>query len=312
MLKKTSLVLLLVAMLTLFAVPAAFAQETFGLTAEDFALWTGANAASSAQSELTFEFTTDITIDDGMDAVTANVTGNGIIGLDAGALYMDIAVPDAGNIPLALLFVNDTVYLDLTAAGAGWISITESDLEALNNLDPAAAGLPFDPQEFLNDPTSALPEEAMNDIFAGLGTFDPTTLISISREADTEGYPTFYASFDMAALAATDIFKSAVAAGIAQDGSVSYEDAKLQADGVVAMLAPFFDNSEVSLTQYIEPASNLVEEAFVVLYFGGEGAPATIDLGVSVIINSYTADTSGIVAPEGATPLSTLLTAFAG
>lgn len=301
---------LAVLLVVLVAAVPALAQDTFGLGEEDFALWTAANANSAMMTDaLGYDFTFAFVGSDGMtEPVAVDVYGDGVIGADGVVMNMEANL--MGDIfPLTIVAMGDFVYVDLTAAGMGWVSVGPDDLTTLGEMGGEA--LPIDPQALLADPTAALPEEASNDLFAGLMTFDPSTFISIER-SDYEGLAMFTVNFDLVALAESDVFKSAFASAlVSSDPTLTYEDAKTQAEGMMLMAAPVFDNSVLTYSQYIDEASQQVMRGELV--FDVNAADMGLVLATELEVDlTYSADTSVIVAPEGATSLADLLAGLMG
>ena len=68
----------------------------------------------------------------------------------------------------------------------------------------------------------------------------------------------------------------------------------------------YLEGSEVSFTQYVDMESGLVDEAVLVLFFGGEAMGFTVDFEFDISIQEYGGSYS-VAAPESATPLSEIL-----
>lgn len=300
---RNRIVILVAALMLMVGAVPALAQDTFGLSGDDFALWTQANAMSAAETNFGYTFEMPILLDDGMAPIEAMVYGEGVIGFDVFTMNLQAEV-GADSLPLSVIFVDNMLYIDLTAAGLGWVSAGEADMAMLSDLGGAQLG--FDPAALAADPTAALPEEAMNDLFAGMGTFDINSVFSVTRQADAEGDAVFYADVDLAALAASDLFTTAFAAGMASsDDTITYEDAKAQAAGMMMLAGPILENSELSYTQYI--ADGMVNAGSLVLFVDAqEMAGVVVDLSFNIGLE-YGVDTSSVAAPEGAMPLADLL-----
>lgn len=298
-LRNRAVMLLAVLVTVLALVPSVAAQDeinTFGLSTEDFTLWTSANATSAAAGTYGYSFQMDVSVTAGGTPVGMNLTGIGQIGTTDFNMVLNGSVDQLGPVDMEIRVVDSTIYVSNVAPDVPWVSITDAELQQLS--DTFGSQLPVDPNAIAGDPNAAtealgLDDEAMNNIMMGLMTFDPNAYFSLTRMADEGGLAVIQGSADLAGLAASDLVQSAVAAG--GEGTLP-PDAAAQLNAAVA-------GSTANFTQYIDTTTNQVQRAVLRLALSGDAA---VDFTFDVSVTEY-GPTVDLTAPEGAVPLTELL-----
>lgn len=307
---RNRVVLVLAALIAVLVfVPGVGAQDTFGLSAEDFALFTGANAASAQFETFDYSFILDMAVEAEGDAFGLDMTGAGLIGDSAFSMKLDGNAEGLGPIDMELRVVDSVVYVNGVDPSLEWVSISESEFTQLS--DTFGDQLPINPNDLATseDPIAALgiDDAAMGDIMGNFMTFDPNAYVTLERLPDEGGNAVFKGDLLLSDLASSELAMSLVAAGISSDENISFEDAQAQAQGVMAMAGPVLVGSEVSLTQYINTGSNMVDRSILRLNFGGGDMPFVVDFTFDITINEYAPANISIETPAGATPLADIL-----
>ncbi|MCS7071873.1 MAG: hypothetical protein NZM00_10240, partial [Anaerolinea sp.] len=154
MFRLVSLLLVLAVVFTV--IPAALAQETLGLSNSDFALWSGANATSSAQSSFNYAFnlTVNATGIPDADDLNLNINGSGGITAESFSMLIDGMIMAGGsNLPAALEVrtLGDNLYINL---GGTWYGGSANDL---TNMAGDMSGMfPVNPADLASGDLSGL------------------------------------------------------------------------------------------------------------------------------------------------------------
>lgn len=303
--RLTLFLTLLAVLLTM--VPAALAQETFGLSAEDFALFSSPNVDADS---LSFDFSVDLNVTGAPEGeIAIALTGAGVVGMDvAGMPVADITLtgnadtPD-GSSPVDLQFriVDGILYFNL-GDGSGWMG--QSLDEMMSSLSTMAP-LPVDPMALASGDMSENPEamEAMGEAMNALASMDPAQFISIARLDDMNGQAHFQVNIDMAGFLASEGFTELMSTAGTMSGDESMA-------GMGAMMAMMFQNVSLTFDQYMDMAENRVRQG--ILDFAMSVNPAMMgasDASATPVDVAFTLDVSNIqydvpvsvTAPEGAT-----------
>lgn len=300
--KTLGAVSLFVMMVLVFAfAPATLAQEEgmFGLSAEDAAVFAGANAASSDASSVGYSFVLAMTINDGTSDITMNVTGDGFVS-DNG---FQLVLGGEGNLGGSVLpadaeirVVDDTIYFrgtdPMSGEDSGWMSITGDDAELL--LDALGEQLPVNPDMFTGNADPA-EMEGLGEALTALMTIDPEEFIAFSRMDDMDGLAHFNINVDIAGFLQSDAFGALIDAAAAMDESG-------QLSGVSgADIAGLVSVANLTFDQFIDAESSIVEEAVLGLELAAAGA--SIDMTFDIDLFDYNGDFS-VEAPADATPVT--------
>ncbi|HLV34415.1 MAG TPA: hypothetical protein VKY59_04840 [Spirillospora sp.] len=297
---RLTLFLTLVAVL-MIGVPATLAQETFGLSVEDFALFSSPNTDADSVS---FNFSLDLNVTGAPDgAVNIALTGTGVIGTDsAGLPVADLVIggnadtPD-GSSPVELQFrvIDGVLYMNM-GDGSGWIGQPLDEmLEGLEDFSP----VPLDPTEM--DPSSD-PEamEALGSIMGALANMDPTEFIGIARLGDTNGQAHFQVNINLSAFLSSDAFTELMNAAGEMSGDESMA-------GMGMMMSMLFQNMSLTFDQFIDLTDNRVRQGILDFMMnlnpammGAESAePVDVRFRLDVSNLQYNVPVS-VSAPEGA------------
>jgi hypothetical protein len=317
--------LLSVLLLVLIAAPMSMAQDqqTFGLSAEDFQLLTGANAVSTTGlNALTFNFTTDLAVSGAPGSnVTANITGTGAFdATDSANPKFQLALTGEANvegqatpIDAEIRVVDGNIYFratdPTTGTDSGWQGATleqagESFTQGFNSTSP----IPLDPEALASGELDPAVQEALGGVLTALGSLDPASFISMSRLADeaVNGVNTahFSVNFDAASLVSSPEFGQAIAAAMAAQGGEEMPEG--QAAGVAAMLGTALQGSTFTFDQFIDPTTSQVRRAILDIALnidpatmGQEGDAVAFAFNFDINLDGYNAPVA-ITAPEGA------------
>ncbi len=298
---------MLVLAFVMVAGAAAQEGETFGLSDEDFLLWTSANEASTQFDSLSFTFEATMDVDVEGTAVGATLVGSGAITADAFQMSVAGNIDGVGAVDIELRAVGNSAYINGIDGTDAWYEIDEATFAEIQ--DAAGSQLPIDPGALAEGDLSSTglsdeqQMEVFGDVFALIGALP--SYIEITRDADEEGEAVFFIEFLLSEFVQDDALESIVAVGIASDGATSMEDAQAQASEGLGMATMVTAGSEISFTQFVDPASNLVQAGFLVLSLGGEGMPFLADVTLDVVLEEYDPVIT-IEAPAESTPIDQL------
>jgi hypothetical protein len=300
---KLRVMLVLLALLA-FAVPAAFAQEeTFGLSAEDFArLGAAITQSGEAADSLGFNFTVDFAVE-GEDGGSAALSGTALIGSnEAGPVAQFNLTGEADGSPVTLdaVLIDNMIYVN---DGSGWQGQSADDLlESFSSMSP----VPLDSiasGDVAQDPAAM---EGLSEAMAALGDINPADLITMTN-AGTEGDSThFVIDVGIQEFLASPAFTQLLSASAAMSGD---ESAAAQVEGMGQMIGMMLQDTTLAINYYVG-SDNLVNGFGIdfglginpaMMGGGADAQPVNISLVLDVNTFQYGADVSGIVAPEGAT-----------
>lgn len=301
-------------------------QQTFGLSAEDFQLLTGANAASvTGLNSLSFNFTTSLTLSGAPGSnVTATLNGTGAFdGSNADNPVFQLAIKgdaavEGQNMPLdvEIRVVDGIAYFRATdpstGQDSGWQGATLEQLGTQLESFSSSSPIPLNPTDLASGQMDPEVQEALGGIMGALGSIDPASFISMSRVADeaVNGVNTahFSVNFDAASLVSSPEFGQVIAVAMeAQSGEAMPEG---QAAGVAAMFGSALKDSRFTFDQFIDPATMQVRRAVLDLAvnvdpatLGQEGDPVAFAFNFDITLDGYNQPVS-VVAPEGATMMT--------
>jgi len=300
---KLRIMLVLLALLAFF-VPATLAQEeTFGLSAEDFArLGTAITQSGESADSLGFNFTVNFALE-GEEAGNATLNGTALIGSnEAGPVAQFNITGDADGEPITLdaVLIDGFIYAN---DGSGWQGQSADELfESFSSMSPIPLGDVASGDVAQNPDAMAGLSEAM----AALGDINPADLVSISNTG-TEGDTTHFV-IDVAIqdFLSSPAFTKLLSAGASMSGD---EAAASQMEGMGQMIGMMLQDTTLAI-KYDIGADNLVNGFGIdfglginpaMMGGGADAKPVNVSLVVDVNTFQYNADISGIVAPEGAT-----------
>ncbi len=256
---KTQIILILLAAFLLI-VPTTLAQEgTFGLSPDDFAMFTSQDMDADS---LSFNFAVDLVVTGapGADATVA-LTGSGIFGMGAddlptGSLNMTGAAVTAGEsipVDLQVIIADGLLYFNL-GDGSGWIG---QPLDSALDSFAGAAPLPVNPMDLASGDFGDDPEtmEAMGAALGALGDVDPEQLISITRLDDMGGLAHFQVELDLAGFFASESFEELMGAAATMSGDDSVGD-------MAPLIGLLLQDVSLTFDQFIDDA-NRVREALL-------------------------------------------------
>jgi hypothetical protein len=306
--RKLCLTLFLVLALLLAAVPFAMAQEeTFGLSAEDFALLTTPNMDADSA---TFEYSIDVNITGSPEGdVMVALTGAGAFAMDdsgnaVGSLTVTGTADAAGEstpVNMEFLLVDNIIYFNM--GDGNWMGQSLDDaMSGLSSMAP----VPVNPKDLLSGDMSENPEamEAMGEMMTALSTLEPSQYISITRLGDENNQAHFQVSVDLAGIMSSDAFMQMMTSA----GSMSGDESMA---GMAPMLAMMFQNASLTWDQFIDLAENRVRQGILAFalsvnpaMMGATDTTSTtpVDVAFSLDISNIQYDPAvSVTAPEGAT-----------
>jgi hypothetical protein len=304
----------------LLVIPTIFAQETFGLSDADFALFTTANATSAEAETLAYNFTASFALTGMGEDMSANLTGSGVIGADETNPMFDLVVTgeivaEGETIPadLQVRLIGDTIYFN--AGGSGWQGGLVEDLISQFSSGFASGlggALPVDPESLASGDLSGLAGmEGMGDMMAALSALDPSEFISITNLGDEGGLTHFQADFAVADFIGSPAMSSMLAMSMmSSEMPAGVEMPAEQLEQMGAMMAMMFSGATFTFDQWIDSATSLVNRAMLDINFPipdmtGTGASAAILLNFDISLSGY-GDPVALEAPEGATMMPSM------
>ncbi|MDZ4764853.1 MAG: hypothetical protein SGI73_09900 [Chloroflexota bacterium] len=275
-----------------FVVPASMAQDqTFGLSDSDFALFTDANATSSAFDTLSYSFTLDLTAS-GLAESDVNVTliGSGVLGEQDGDTLFSLDVSgDIGDgtqtmtVDFEARIVDGMIYVNL-GDDSGWQG--GSLEEIVGQVGSMMGGMTgIDPSTMLEGDSSAMTDmmaqPGVMEAVMGISAMDPADFIAISS-ANADGLTQFTIDLNIADLLSAPEMGAILGmamAGQTGDDSATMSDAQMQQMG--AMMGMLFSDLVLKFDQYVN-SSSLVERSVMTLDFP---VPAMLTGGTEANLN---------------------------
>lgn len=299
---KTSLLLVLVALLTL--VPFAAAQDgLLGLSAEDTAILMNQNFdADSVSSNLSLT----LSMSGAGEDISVQLTGSGSIGEDANGLPVGQAVingmmtQQGESLPLDLEVIAVDGVLYYNFASSGWQGMAMDD--AMDSFS-AVAPLPVNPADIASGEIMENPEamQAMGAMMEAMSDIEAGDFISISRLGDMDGNAHFQVNFDIQAFLTSDAFTSMMTSM----GEMSDDPS---AAAMAPMMAMMMQDPVFTIDEFISPADGRMRGLIINLAFtvdpammgDPEAEPISINFNLTVDGVEYDMPVS-VTAPEGAT-----------
>ncbi len=294
---RASIALLLLAALFV-AIPAAMAQDTFGLSQSDFATWTGAVANTASFSTLKMDYTSSLNLAGVGADVMWDVRGSAWIDTASGAFAMTSLGTfndgtTAQDINMEVRVIGGMFYVTFDG-GETWEG---GEIEDAAGAFAGGAGI--DPDDVMSGDLSGLLPEGMGDAMAGLGDFDPTAFVSVARTGDD-----FAISVDIPGILGSPAIAGLLGGALGGGGGEMTAEQQQQ---MGMMLGMMFADARLTYNQSVNPATNLVERGAFVFALPldalvGEGA--RIDLTMDFDFNGWNAPVS-IEAPANFTQMQT-------
>lgn len=312
---RNRIAVLLVVLVAIFAlVPGTLAQETadptFGLSEDDFALFSLANGNSFNATSYGYAFDSTINVDLGDGPLAASLAGAGVI--SPGSISLAVT-GDLGGMPVdvELRLIEDSAYITGIDSSGTWYELGQAEAAELQGL--LEDELPFDPNALASgDPSElGLSEEAQMEVFSSVfGLLEEIPSLITITSGEAEGLTTFEINVPLGEIVALGNTETVVAAGILSNNSeLEFTDAQTQAADVTTTAEQFLSGSTFTYTQFVDTATERVQEGLLNFSLG-DSAPVTADITFDVTLD-YDADTT-VEAPADAVPASELLDALGG
>ena len=254
--RLTTICMLLVVLLV--AAPLTLAQESFGLSEDDFTLFSSQNFDADAVS---FDYTLNFSVAGTPDGdVAADLSGAGAFGVDAagqpvGSFSISGAVTDAGtseNLDFQFLLVDNVLYMNM-GDGSGWIGQPADEmLSGLSSMSP----VPVDPSDLMSGGDDAGAASAMGGAVEALTDPEVAEYITITRLDDSNGLAHFQVAVDLSGFVSSEEFNEMMTAAGEMSGDESMA-------GMGMMLAMLFQNMSLTLDEFIDASSGRVGQAVV-------------------------------------------------
>ncbi|MBZ0293613.1 MAG: hypothetical protein K8L99_13685 [Anaerolineae bacterium] len=308
---RSRLLVLTMLALLLMIVPVSLAQDNaFGLSPDDYALFTQGNAQSAISDSVAFDFS--VVLNSTENAL--DLTGTGLIGSSDGLAQITISgtasAPDEVSgevteqpVDLEIRVVGDMLYIDNKTDDQGWQGTALDN--AMNEI-VGGAGLPINPEDLAAGDVSALTGGAdMTALLGGVDELLATDFIVMSRldDENVNGVDTahFNTHINLAAVTeAEGLLSAALTAGGMVSGSE--EEIASQVQFFIAILQPMLEGINIDFDEYISTGdTNQVQRGVLAIDLSipsptGEGEPITLGLNVTVNITDY-APTVSVEAP---------------
>jgi hypothetical protein len=295
------------------AVPAAAQDQTFGLSAEDFALFSAAQ--TSITDDMAYTYISTFSVVQGSEQVMGwDVSGSGLFGpsgfsmINSGTISSGTQTQDA---PLWLTVVGDSLYVSID--GEQWTGGTVEELTSQlgSALGPMMGMGMGGSGATTEDMTSQLMmQPGVMEAMMGLSSIDPESFISITRNEDFNNQASFSTVINLGDLASNEALAPLLGGfmgGAMGSGSTDMTDE--QAAQMGAMVAGMLQNSTVTIDQFINIDTQMVESAQVTISLDIQGM-ATINLQLGVELASADGDVPE--APAEFAPFSESLGSLTG
>jgi hypothetical protein len=316
-------ILLLLSVLALIValVPAAAAQDqTFGLSADDYALLTAANNNSSTASSYDYAFSLMADLSTSGEAINIALDGTGTSseGFSMNVTGSIKASGDTTPAQLSLLVVGDSLYIS-TDNGETWYGSTMQDLTTMGT--SMLGDLPIDPAALAGGDISGLESQAgLGDVMSGLENLDPATFINMSSAPADGGMTAFTINLDLATLLTSPEMSQLLGTALSSSGAMgggsttaaTPSPEELQMMG--SMIGGMFSTATATLTQVVDPASQHVMQTTITFALpldamgsAGDGVNVTFD----ITLSNYDA-AAAVQAPASFEPIESMFAGLMG
>lgn len=296
-------------------VPVSAQDNSFGLSAEDYALLTGVQAPESAAYDLSTAMGLDF---DGTD-VNFDLNGSGLFGGDLFSLILGGTISSDGSdteLNIELRAVDGSLYIS-PDGGENWFGGTMEEYEQmLSGFTSMMSGsLPVNPEDLASGDMSALMSQpGVMEAMMAASSIDPSTFTTIVRDADVDGNAHFVTTVDIGALISSPELAPAIAAMAASTmGTTANDLTEEQLQQMSGMMAGMFQGSSVTVDQYIDPATGQLEGLTFALTFtipNSSGAGGTLNLNFDIAFSD--AGGATVEAPASFEPISQVMGAMMG
>ena len=271
--KRISLTLLLAILAFVFVIP-AFAQETFGLTSEQFDSLLTANANSAAQEQWTLNYTVDFSLT-GAEAtpITATLSGVGTLDIPNEALSISLSGNVSGggvSFPLdgELRVIGEAIYFrasdPTTNTDTGWFYIEDIDtvMEGVEDLssnpdmlvDAFSEGFVEGFAGGAGISAEDVNTEALMNSANALAAINPADFIEMALEGST-----YTTSLNLVNLVNSPAFSESVLGLVQAMGEETTED---ELAAVIAIVAVLLEDTSISASQTVN-ADGLITQTIL-------------------------------------------------
>lgn len=306
MFRKSRLILIFAILMMMAVIAPTFAQEeTFGLSSDDYALFTSANGQSMTFNSIGFDYILDINVAGVPNSeVAIKLNGTGAVDTAAQAAQFTItgnANTGSGDAPvnIEIRVVEDNIYFDL-GDGNGWVGMPLED--AMNSFTSGlGSSLPINPSELASGDLTSDPAamQAMSGIMDAFSSINAADYVAISRGADETvmdmNNAHFTVNLDIAKFLSSEAFTKLMTTA----GSVAGQEATGGMD--MAQMAPMigmmFQDTTFSFDQYVGVDDSMTHRG--VLNFalninpammGGSSDSKPINVGLMLDVNNINYD----------------------
>jgi hypothetical protein len=318
-----TLLLLSVVALLVALVPAAAAQDqTFGLSADDYALLTAANNNSSTASSYDYAFTLTADLSSSGDAVNIALDGSGSF---SEGFSMDVngsikASGETQPAQVSLRVVGDSLFISLDN-GETWYGSTVDELTSMGGAMLGGA-LPVDPEELASGDISGLEAQVggLGDVMTGLDNLDAASFISMASAPADGGLVQFAINLDLAGLLNSPEMSQLLGAalmgagGMGDMGATAPTPSPEELQMMGSMVGSMFSTATATLTQLVDPASQTVTQTTLAFALpldmmgtAGDGVNLVFDISLS----NY-GSAAAVQAPASFEPLEEALSGMMG
>jgi hypothetical protein len=289
---KQSRVIIALTVLALIValVPATAAQEqTFGLSQEDYDLWTTANEQSSAADTLSFDFVSSFSVSEISGFEYAwDITGSGVTNTDDENPLFSLDVSGSvttseGEMPadVQIRLVDDMLFIN--RGDEGWQGASLDDLLETGAGMAGRFGFQLDPESLMEGDLSGM--GAMGGMMSSAASLDPSEYVSISRD-DADGWAHFTGMLDIAGLTASEEFGELVGGAAGMMGGAAGGDSP-QTLQLGAMVAAALSQSSLTFEQYVNTETELVDRSVLTVNLPldqlfGEGALVSLEFDIQL------------------------------
>ena len=313
-------ILLLLGVLALIValVPAASAQETFGLTQEEYDALVNANANSTAASSYDYAFTMNLDATASGDGFSMALDGSGAVSDGFSMNVTGTLSAEGESLPaqLGLVVAGDMLYISLDG-GTTWYGGTAEELLGMAT-GMTGGMLPVDPAALASGDLSGLEGQMgdMSGMMTGLEDLDATQFVSITAAPD--GDTTVYTlTLDLAGLLSTPEMGTLLGTAMLSSGAMGSSTEQPSQEELAMMgqmMGGMFATATATITQTVDTAAGVVTQT--VLNIGipmdamgsaGDGINITFDISLS----NYNA-AAPVEAPASSQPIGGLLSGLMG
>jgi len=299
--RNLALVFTLLALCIVVPLSAAQDGSTFGLSQEDFTVWSNANANSASATSAQFSFTLTGSATGGDAPVSWNITGTGLYGTENESPLFQLTLGGSATnggettpIDLEIRMIGTTIYFNGPGiTGGDWWFLSSEEATGMAGM--MSGGMPMNPASIMG---SLGDREEMSEGMQMLSDMRAGSYVSIVRNGNQ-----FTITPDIAGFVGSEGFQQLMLTA-AESNADSMDMTPEEMQQAASMMGSAIDPT-VTIDQYVSDDNKISRTVFDLAWnvdpseFGQEGSVSDVTLNFDISLSGYNG-TYTIPVPEGA------------